>query len=89
VLFSPLFRFPGLTHDRGRRAELNDLSLFALDADGWIAKGEPIHDRAVVLLHGNGNERIGVEMFFEQIDELDPDRFELVGPEEVLPAASR
>lgn len=65
VMFSPLFRFPGLTHDARTLAELNDLGLFALDADGWVAKGEPIADGSVVLLHGNGNEHVGIEMFMD------------------------
>lgn len=63
VMFSPLFRFPGLTQDERTLAELNDLGLFALDADGWVAKGEPIEDGTVALLHGNGNEAVGIEMF--------------------------
>lgn len=68
---SVLFRFPGLTHDATRLAQTNDLSLFALDANAWIAKGQPIVDGGVVLLHGNGNEAIGVTMFFDQIGALD------------------
>lgn len=60
---SALFRFPGLTHDHARRAELSSLSLFAIDADAWLAKGETIHDGAVILVHGNGNESVGVDMF--------------------------
>lgn len=89
VLFSPLFRFPGLTHDRARRAELNDLSLVAIDADGWIAKGEPIADGAVVLLHGNGNERVGVDRFFDQVEERGEETLELVAPTEVMPRPTR
>ncbi len=68
VMFSPLFRFPGLTHDERTLAELNELGLFPLDADGWVAKGEPIEDGTVVLLHGNGNEAHGIDMFFDWLD---------------------
>lgn len=64
---SALFRFPGLTHDHRRRAELSELSLAALDADAWLAKGEPMHDGAVVLLHGNGNEPEGVRLFMRAV----------------------
>lgn len=73
VMFSPLFRFPGLTHDRRTLAELNDLGLFPLDADGWVAKGEPIEDGSVVLLHGNGNERAGIEMFMDFMEPREQD----------------
>ncbi len=62
---SPLFRFPGLAHDATRRKALNGLSLFALDADAWLAKGERLHDGAVVLVHGNGNEPRGIELFLQ------------------------
>lgn len=61
-----LFRFPGLVHDARRLTQLSRLSLMPLDADGWIAKGEPIHHRAVVLVHGNGNEAVGITRFLEQ-----------------------
>jgi len=63
VLPSALFRFPGLTHDARTLGLLNDLDLFPLDANGWLAKGEPLADRSVVLLHGNGNEKPGVDKF--------------------------
>lgn len=63
VTVSSLFRFPGLVHDHARRSELTKLSLFALDSDAWLAKGEPMHDGAVVLVHGNGNEARGIDLF--------------------------
>ncbi|RYZ65114.1 MAG: hypothetical protein EOP08_07620 [Proteobacteria bacterium] len=56
-----LFRFPGLVHDTRRLNELNDLGLFALDADAWLAKGQAPHPGAVILLHGNGNEVPGIQ----------------------------
>lgn len=89
VMFSPLFRFPGLTHDERTLAELNELGLFPLDADGWVAKGEPIEDGTVVLLHGNGNEAHGIEMFFDWFDPRAEDvregRLSLLDPLAVLP----
>lgn len=67
LMFSPLFRFPGLAHNAARLTELNSLSLFGLDANAWLAKGEKIEDRSVVLIHGNGNERNGIELFLKEI----------------------
>lgn len=81
---SPLFRFPGLTHDVRRRSELNDLSLFALDADAWIGKGQPIKQNAVVLVHGNGNERAGITGFLSQTKALGEDNLLMVPPTEVI-----
>jgi hypothetical protein len=71
VMFSALFRFPGLTHDERTLAELNDLSLFPLDANGWLAKGQPLSDGSVVLLHGNGNEPPGIDMFMRWAEDND------------------
>jgi hypothetical protein len=65
---SAIFRFPGLVHDANRLRQLSRLSLMPLDADGWIAKGQPIHPRAVVLVHGNGNEPEGIVGFLRQVE---------------------
>lgn len=93
ALFSPLFRFPGLTHDDRTLGELADLGLFPLDADGWVAKGERITDGGVVLLHGNGNEHVGVTMFFDWVEPregfVETGEIELADPVETLPRASR
>lgn len=64
---SPFFRFPGLTHDVATRGAVNDLNLFALDGNAWIAKGQPPRDGAVILVHANGNERVGIDGFFRDI----------------------
>ena len=65
---STLFRFPGLVHDANRLRQLERLSLMPLDADGWIAKGQPIRPGAVVLVHGNGNEPEGIVGFLRQVE---------------------
>lgn len=89
---SVLFRFPGLTHDARTLGELNDLSVFPMDANGWVAKGEPLEDGSVVLLHGNGNEPPGVRMFLDWADEHDAEladgRVQLVSPVMALPSSS-
>lgn len=89
VMFSPLFRFPGLTHDERTLRRLAELGLFPLDANGWLAKGEPLGDRSVVLLHGNGNEPPGTELFLDWAQahrsDLHDGRAELVDALETLP----
>jgi hypothetical protein len=77
IVPSPIFRFPGLIHDQRRLDELARLSLLPLDADGWIAKGQGIKSRAVVLVHGNGNEPEGINGFFRQVE--DPARAAALG----------
>lgn len=64
---SPIFRFPGLVHDAERMRQLSRLSLMAIDADGWIAKGQGIKPGAVVLVHGNGNEPEGITAFLRAV----------------------
>ncbi len=64
---STLFRFPGLVHDANRLKQLGRLSLMPLDADAWIALGQPIRPWSVVLVHGNGNEPEGIREFLRQV----------------------
>lgn len=90
---STLFRFPGLVHNPERLQQLARLSLMPLDADAWIAKGEPIKDGAVVLVHGNGNEPIGITGFLKQVQtgaratNLASGKAKLVSPLLVAPTA--
>jgi hypothetical protein len=92
---STLFRFPGLVHDQERLKELARLSLMPLDADAWIAKGEPIKDGAVVLVHGNGNEPLGITGFLKQVTtgaratNLTNGKSKIVAPLLVSPSAPR
>lgn len=83
---SALFRFPGLVHNQARRSELNQLSLFTLDSDTWLAKGQPTHDGSLILVHGNGNEPPGITKFFNLatqnrwLDEAKAGRMVFVSP---------
>lgn len=83
-----LFRFPGLIHDARRLGELNDLGLFALDADAWLAKGQAPHPGAVILVHGNGNEVPGIQKAMTWLREhradLEAGRIRMVAPRAVV-----
>jgi len=57
---SKYFRFPGLRHNAQRLAQLKALGYTNLDADAWLAKGQPIKNGSIILIHGNGNEDPGV-----------------------------
>lgn len=89
---SVLFRFPGLVHDTNRLRQLARLSLLPLDANAWIAKGQPIAPRSVVLVHGNGNEAPGIRGFLGAVqdgaraDALGRGRSALVSPLLVAPS---
>ncbi len=92
---SALFRFPGLVHDSARRSQLSALSLFALDADTWLAKGQPTHDGSLILVHGNGNEPPGISKFFslaEQghwLDQAKAGKLRFVSPLRTISAEAR
>jgi hypothetical protein len=68
---SPLFRFPGLAHNQVLLNKLRNLGLYALDADTWLAKSDEkeIRNRSVILVHGNGNEHLGVNRLLEELEE--------------------
>ena len=89
---SVLFRFPGLVHDPARLGQLARLSLLPLDANAWIAKGQPLGPRTVVLVHGNGNEPPGIRGFLGAVqagsraEALASGRSALVSPLLVAPA---
>jgi hypothetical protein len=84
----PLFRFPGLTHDAKRLAQLDALGLFALDANAWLAKGQTIAPGSVILVHGNGNEPPGIQKIMAWLHdhktELETGKTRFVSPRYVL-----
>ena len=69
---SAFFRFPGLTFNKELLSKLRKLSLIALDANAWLAKGEKPLPGSIILLHGNGNERKGIEIFLKIFKNKEP-----------------
>jgi len=69
---SIFFRFPGLVYDKSLLENLKRMSLIAIDSDTWINKGQNIHDGSIVLLHGNGNEHIGIIKFKDELYRIYP-----------------
>ncbi len=55
------FRFPGLVSDRAVVEGVVALGLVVVGSDAWLAKGEAARRGSIVLIHGNGNEPVGVE----------------------------
>lgn len=62
---SPFFRFPGLVSDKALFTRLERLSLIPIGADAWLAKGEAPQKGSIILVHGNGNEPLGVRKLLE------------------------
>ncbi len=62
---SVFFRFPGLISNNELLSKIYDLGLICIGSDAWLAKGNAVHEGSIVLIHGNGNEGIGVSKFIE------------------------
>lgn len=60
---SPFFRFPGLVSNGEIVEQLRVLSLIPIGSDAWLAKGQRAREGSFILVHGNGNEPLGVSRF--------------------------
>jgi hypothetical protein len=63
LLPSTFFRFPGLVSDQQLVYKITDFGLIPIGTDAWLAKGQLAQNGSIVLIHGNGNEPIGVNDF--------------------------
>jgi len=63
LLPSVFFRFPGLVSDQQLVYRITDFGLIPIGTDAWLAKGQQPHAGSIVLIHGNGNEPVGVKDF--------------------------
>lgn len=60
---SIFFRFPGLVSDNSIVDKITNYGLIPIGSDAWLAKGQRSAPGSIVLIHGNGNEPIGVQDF--------------------------
>jgi hypothetical protein len=60
---SVFFRFPGLVSDQQVVYKITDYGLIPIGSDAWLAKGQHAQNGSIVLIHGNGNEPVGVADF--------------------------
>jgi len=65
LLPSVFFRFPGLISNKELLNTVYSYGLITIGSDAWLAKGNQAHEGSIVLIHGNGNEAIGVSKFLE------------------------
>lgn len=69
IVPSLFFRFPGLVSDSAVFERITGYGLLPIGSDAWLAKGEKPKEGSVVLIHGNGNEPIGVKDFMNLLSE--------------------
>jgi len=62
---SLFFRFPGLVSDKIVVQKIEAYGLIPIGSDAWLAKGQQPNAGSIVLIHGNGNEEIGVKDFIQ------------------------
>lgn len=67
LLPSVFFRFPGLISDGQLVTTITNFGLIPVGTDAWLAKGQEPHAGSIVLIHGNGNEPVGVTDFIDLI----------------------
>ncbi len=63
LLPSVFFRFPGLVSDQQLVYRITGFGLIPVGTDAWLAKGQQPMAGSIVLIHGNGNEPVGVNDF--------------------------
>ncbi|MGN6638288.1 MAG: polysaccharide deacetylase family protein, partial [Mucilaginibacter sp.] len=56
---------PGLVSDQQLVYKITDYGLIPIGSDAWLAKGQQANDGSIVLIHGNGNEPVGVNDFIK------------------------
>lgn len=61
--FSAFFRFPGLVSNHQLVEDITNYGLIPIGSDAWLAKGQVAHNGNIVLIHGNGNEPMGIKDF--------------------------
>lgn len=67
LLPSCFFRFPGLVSNEQLVTAITNFGLIPIGTDAWLAKGQQPHNGSIVLIHGNGNEPVGVADFIRLI----------------------
>jgi hypothetical protein len=60
---SVFFRFPGLVSNPALMKSLRKHMLIPLAADSWLAVGQMPKEHSIILVHGNGNEPLGIQRF--------------------------
>lgn len=73
LLPSVFFRFPGLVSDQRVVDSVLAYGLIPIGSDAWLAKGQQAAPGSIVLIHGNGNEPVGVNDFIRLLKSRAPD----------------
>ncbi len=67
---SIFLRYPGLVSDEKLIELTKSLGLIPLGSQSWISKTKSFLPGDILLLHGNGNERKGIEAFYQIVRDV-------------------
>lgn len=67
---SIFLRYPGLVSDEKLIELTKSLGLIPLGSQSWIGKTKSFSPGDILLLHGNGNERKGIDAFYEIVHDM-------------------
>jgi hypothetical protein len=63
------FRFPGLISSPALVDSVLSYGLIPIGSDAWLGKNQKPKNGSIVLIHGNGNEPVGVDRFIRLLKE--------------------
>jgi hypothetical protein len=69
IVPAPFFRFPGLISDQNLIQALKKLSLIPIGSNAWLALGQTPRPGSIILVHGNGNEPVGIKLLLAFLQE--------------------
>ncbi|MHA4894877.1 polysaccharide deacetylase family protein [Pedobacter sp. PWIIR3] len=73
LLPSVFFRFPGLVSNQQLVNKICSYGLIPVGSDAWLAKGQQALNGSLVLIHGNGNEPLGIKDFVQLLKNEAPE----------------
>lgn len=73
VVPSVFFRFPGLMDDEAVFGKVLATGVLPVGSDAWLAKRQAAKPGSIVLIHGNGNEPVGVADFLRLLRTENPE----------------
>ena len=74
---SNFFRFPALVSDNYLNSVVEEMGLIPLGAESWLAKTNgKFQGGDIILVHGNLNEKLGVNLFIKNVKNNTFDNFE-------------
>ncbi|MBC7465136.1 MAG: polysaccharide deacetylase family protein [Bdellovibrio sp.] len=68
LLPSIFLRYPGLISDQHLVETTKSLGLVPLGSQAWIAKTRKFSAGDILLVHGNGNETVGISIFYHLVE---------------------